>query len=256
MEDQLVISGVINMARMWEAPARAMGRPWVRWDDAWAADSELPSRFFSRVIVVRRLDPAAAPGLAGRIHEFYASHPDGGPYVVVDTWATIDLEPHGFKRAMTLPFMVRLPGGPAGPRPTREIREARSDSDLADFVHVVVEGFGIAELTDVPASRVMDERVLEERPLRLWVAYEEGRPVGTSAAYVADGVVGVYLVGVVPDMRRKGIGEALTWQATLVDRASPCTLQASTGGRPIYERMGYVTAAECAMWISKNRRDR
>lgn len=256
MNEQLVVSGVLNMARMWETPARTMGGRWVRWDDAWASDSGLPSQMFSRVVIIRRLDPSVAYGLAERVVRFFGERPEGGPYLVVDTWATLDLEPSGFKRWWTLPFMVRVPGGPtdtSGPRSNLEIREARSKSEIGGFVTALVEGFALSDLRDLPAARVLDERVVADGSMRCWVAYADGQPVGTSVAYHSDGVVGVYLVGVVPAMRRKGLGEALTWCATLSDRALPCTLQASELGRPVYERMGYVTGAGCAMWVRATR---
>ena len=237
------------MARMWEGPVRSMGGQWVRWDDAWAADSALPTRMFSRVTVIRRLDPTAATQLAVRIIRFYQGRPDGGPYLVNDPWATLDLEPYGFTRWITLPFMLRAPGGSPGSRSGLEIRAVRSKSEMETFVRTLVEGFGISELTDLPSSRIMDERVLAAGAMRCWIAFADGQPVGTSVAYVSDGIVGVYLVSVVPRARRQGLGEALTWLAALADSAAPSTLQASKLGRPVYERMGYVTALECQTWV-------
>lgn len=241
------------MARMWEGPARAIGGEWVRWDDAWAADSGLPTRMFSRVTVLRRLDPAAAPELAERIIRFYSGRPEGGPYLVNDPWATLDFEPYGFTRWITLPFMVRAPGGTPGSRSGLEIRAVRSRSEMEMFVQALVQGFGISELTNLPASRIMDERVLADSAMRCSIAFGGGQPIGTSVAYVSDGIVGVYLVSVVPSARRQGVGEALTWHATLADSAAPSTLQASTLGRPVYERMGYVTAIECQTWVKTAR---
>ncbi len=243
------------MARMWEGPARAIAGHWSRWEDAWAADSGLPTRMFNRVTVLRRLDPAAAPELAERIVRFFLDHPDGGPYLVNDPWATLDLEPYGFRRWITLPFMVRAPGGTPGSRSGLEIRAVRSKSEMDMFVRALVEGFGISELTNLPSSRIMDERVLADGAMRCWIAFADGQPVGTSVAYVSDGIVGVYLVSVLPSARRRGLGEALTWHATLADSASPSTLQASELGRPVYERMGYVTALECATWVRTVRDD-
>jgi GNAT superfamily N-acetyltransferase len=241
------------MARIWETPASAMGGRRVRWDDAWAADSGLPSRMFNRAIIIRRLDPSSAAELAERILRFYGSRPDGGPYLVVDTWATLDLEPYGFKRWLTLPFMIRAPGGTPETRPDLEIRPVQSKSDMAMFVRALVEGFAISELTNLPPSRIMDERVLADGAMRCWIAFRDGQPIGTSVAYVSDGIVGVYLVSVVPSARRQGLGEALTWHAALADSAAPSTLQASTLGRPVYERMGYLTALECQTWIKTAR---
>ena len=83
MEESVIRSGVLNMARMWEAPARTLGGRWYRWDDAWAADSTLAARLLNRVTVVRRLHPSRGD-LAQRIMECYADRPDGGEYLVND----------------------------------------------------------------------------------------------------------------------------------------------------------------------------
>ena len=208
------------MARMWETPARTMGGRFARWDDAWAGDSTVPHRLLNRVIVVRRLDPSAAAGLAERVSRFYAARPDGGEYLVNDPWATLDLAPYGFTRWWTLPHMVRSPA----PGPERnldlEINEVHSTGDFEDFVTTLVAGFRVPELGGTPATRLLDERVLADGAMRCWVGFVSGRPVGTSVAYVSDGVVGVYLVSVLPAMRGRGFGEALTWQATLADRGA------------------------------------
>ncbi len=232
-----------------------MGRHWVRWEDAWAADSGLPTRMFNRVTVLRRLDPAAAPELAERIIHFYVGRPDGGPYLVNDAWATLDLEPYGFERWITLPFMVRKPGVPPDTRSDLEIRPVRSNRDVAMLGRALVEGFAISELINQPPPRIVDERVLADGAIRCWIAFADGQPIGTSVAYVSDGVVGVYLVSVVPSARRHGYGEVLTWHATLADSAAPSTLQASELGHPVYERMGYVTALERATWVRTVRDD-
>ena len=248
LERQVVDSGVHNMARMWEAPARTMGGRWARWDDAWAADSTLPTRLLNRVTIVRRHPPSAAGQLAERIEEFYAARPDGGEYLVNDPWATADLEPYGFTRWRSLPFMIRHPRAAPPRRSDLKIRECRSPDDFADFVSTLVEGFGLQELEDVPTNRILDERILTEPAVRCWIGVLAGRTIGTSVALVAGGVVGVYLVSVLPAMRGRGFGQDLTWHATLADRA-PATLQASAMGLPVYRRMGYGNALECATWI-------
>lgn len=249
MDEQHVVSGVLNMARMWETPARTMGRRWVRWEEAWAADSALPTRMFNRVTVLKRLDPAAAPELAERIIRFFGTRPAGGEYLINDPWGTLDLASYGFKRWWTLPFMVRAPRD-APSRPfDLEIAEVRSKGQVAAFVNALVEAFAISELTGISTSRIMDDRVLVDGAMKCWVAFADGRPIGTAVAYHSDGIVGVYLVGVVPGMRRRGLGEALTWQATLSGAGAPATLQASEMGRPVYERMGYVKALDCATWV-------
>ena len=246
-------AGALNMARMWEAPARSIGGRWARWDDAWAVDSGLRTRVFNRVTILRRLDSSSAPELVARINKFYGVNPDGGEYLINDPWATLRLEAHGFERWWSLPFMVRPPGGAPRRDSDLEIRSVRSKHDLDVFVQTLVQAFAIAELENVPASLFMNEKVLADGAMRCWVGIADDRAIGTSVAYVSDGVVGVYLISVVPAMRRRGFGETLTWQATLADDTAPSTLQSSESGRPVYERMGYVTALECATWVNTAR---
>jgi GNAT superfamily N-acetyltransferase len=88
---------------------------------------------------------------------------------------------------------------------------------------------------------------LDER-FRVWVGRIEDRAVTTATAYIADGFVGVYAVATAPDARGHGYGEAMTWAATMSRPELPATLQASSMGRPIYERMGYRTVAEFTVW--------
>lgn len=88
----------------------------------------------------------------------------------------------------------------------------------------------------------------------MWVAFMDERVIGTDVALVGHGVVGVYLVTVVDTARGRGFGEALTWRATLADPALPATLQASSMGKPLYERMGYRTIATCQTWVGQRRR--
>ena len=97
-----------------------------------------------------------------------------------------------------------------------------------------------------PAS-LLTAACLDES-FRTWVGYEDGKPVTTASAYVDDRFVGIYAVATLPEARGRGFGAAVTWAATLCRPEMPATLQASSMGRPIYERMGYRTVAEFGVW--------
>lgn len=77
--------------------------------------------------------------------------------------------------------------------------------------------------------------------------------MSTATAYVSDGLVGVYAVATIPEARRHGYGEAVSWAATLCERDLTATLQASDMGQPIYDRMGYRAVAEFSEWEKPTR---
>ena len=77
---------------------------------------------------------------------------------------------------------------------------------------------------------------------RRYIGYDQGRPVASSAMVLHSGVAGIYAVATLPEARRKGIGDAMT----RIPLLAACqqgyrigTLQASSMGRPVYQRMGF-----------------
>jgi hypothetical protein len=83
---------------------------------------------------------------------------------------------------------------------------------------------------------------------RAWVGMVGDNAVSTATAYLSDGFVGVYAVATVEEARGRGYGEAVTWSATLCEPELPATLQSTSLGRPVYERMGYQTVTTFTVW--------
>lgn len=247
--DDIVASGIVNMAATWEFVAKKTGGRSMRWHDVWAADSGSRTRVFNRATVVRRVEPSSAEMLAERIVRFFAGG-EGGDYILNDPWGSVDLGPFGFEPWWSLPFMVLLPGAtPQPPPPGFEVVRVADEGTLAAFEHALVAGFPIPELQEPRTGAVFDGRALGDSSFRMWLGLVDGLPIGTSVAHVRDGVVGVYLVAVIEEARRRGFGEALTWRALLANASVPSTLQASAMGRPLYERMGYQRVLDCATWV-------
>jgi ribosomal protein S18 acetylase RimI-like enzyme len=68
----------------------------------------------------------------------------------------------------------------------------------------------------------------------------------------AFGVSAIANVGVVPQARRRGIGEAMTGRALSDAVRAGCTaayLQASAMGYPVYERMGFREVRSWTGWL-------
>ena len=89
---------------------------------------------------------------------------------------------------------------------------------------------------------------LDERRARLFVGWTGDRPVAASSAWIAEGINDVTVVATLPDARRRGYGEALTWRAALADPSLPAMLVSSDDGRPVYERMGFLPLFRFTLW--------
>lgn len=75
-----------------------------------------------------------------------------------------------------------------------------------------------------------------------WVGTVDGTPVTTTRLHTAAGVAGIYAVVTTVDARRHGYGEAITRHVLHAARDGGlriATLQASSAGRGVYERIGF-----------------
>lgn len=77
---------------------------------------------------------------------------------------------------------------------------------------------------------------------KLFVGYQAGEPVATVSLSFRAGVAGIYGVGTIPEVRRQGIGTAMTTVALAEAKAAGyriATLHASPSGQGIYRRLGF-----------------
>lgn len=126
-----------------------------------------------------------------------------------------------------------------------QVREVTAET-AGTFAVVLEAGFG---MPGAAASPWADPRVFNA-DLRGYIGYLDGEPVATAAAFLAHGIVDVEMVSCLDRCRGQGIGEALTWSATLADPTRPAMLMASDLGRPIYERMGYFPVLRMTLWFA------
>lgn len=159
-----------------------------------------------------------------------------------------ELRMHGAREAGTVPVMAVHLARMTAPAPPPELTiEEVTDADgLAEWVHAHAEPLGVP--TDKVAAAVEDERDRSDAPgsYRRFVGRTDGRVVCTSAVLLAAGVAGVYVVATDERYQRRGYGTAITAAALRAAQAagmSVGTLQASSAGRPVYERMGFETVA-------------
>jgi GNAT superfamily N-acetyltransferase len=129
------------------------------------------------------------------------------------------------------------------------LRRVESAADLRRFDQVMVAAFG----GPWAAPDLLETRGLLDAPaMTHYLGIYNGRPVATATRLLCEGLAGVFNVGVVPEVRGRGIGTAITWRAALEGRDEGATasfLQASRMGAPIYRRMGYQTVSSYTIWF-------
>lgn len=156
------------------------------------------------------------------------------------------LEAHGLILLATLPCMavdLQVPVPTPSLASTVTIREVTDASMLADWSQAAIAGFNILpEVIHLFAALSPVLGYGEQSPLRNFVAYLDGEPVGSSTVYLHAGVAGIYCVSVIPKARRYGIGAALTRIPLKVAQRLGYRfgmLLSSEMGVPIYRRLGF-----------------
>jgi hypothetical protein len=215
------------------------------WDAAALFDAASPV-VFDNAVVLRR--PVSTDELDEIIDTARVFFPPERRWLLLSAWPLPDLTDAALTLMGHPPFMMR----PAGPPTDRrggpanfEIREV-TPAEAATFGATLETGFGMPGAATSPWS----DRRLFDGDIKAYIGYLDGEPVGTAAAFLAHGVVDVEMISCVEKCRGKGIGEALTWAATLADPSRPAMLMASDSGRPIYERMGYIPILRMTLWYS------
>ncbi len=106
---------------------------------------------------------------------------------------------------------------------------------------------------DPALASYLPESFAADPDVRVFTAWLDERPVGTSIAIRTGDVAGVYGVGTIPEARRRGVGAATSWAAVAAGRAWGCqtiVLQATEMGLPVYASMGFRTVARYAMFTT------
>lgn len=249
--DTLLRRFLVNWTASIEAHGVPLGARTLRRDDLAAVDVGRPAFGDNVATLLAPLVPEDTGEVVTALDDFYGFVAGGstGTVFLFSAWPTPDLRPHGWTLAEYMPLMLRSPGGALPPTPPGlRIEEVRDEGSLRDFETAIVRGFESHDLEARGPGAAFSPGILADDRLRLWVGREGERPVCAAATFVAEGINDVTLVATVPEARRRGYGEAVTWRATLADPTSPSLLIATEEGRPVYERMGYVSLFRFALW--------
>jgi GNAT superfamily N-acetyltransferase len=138
---------------------------------------------------------------------------------------------------------------PSAPPEGVTLRRVVDPDELRAVVELEVRVFGTSREV---AERMLGPSVLEAPGIRVALATLEGEPAGYAWTNVHERAVGVFGVATAPELRRRGVGRAVTSFAV---HDAPCVdvawLQPTELARPLYEAMGFEPVSQWEVWTRR-----
>lgn len=204
---------------------------------------------YGNAVLTTHLEPDRADAVIDETLERFRER--GAPFVwwVLPSASPDDLADRltarGLVDAGTWPGYAVEVGRLAQPQPVEglEIRRVRREDDLDAYVGVFAPILSPSPaFTDVFVRAMRRIGLGDDAPEVHFLGILHGEPVATVSLVTAGGAAGIYNVTTVEAARGRGIGAAMTVAAARhgAERGfTIATLQASTMGRPVYERLGF-----------------
>jgi hypothetical protein len=247
--DTLLRRFLFNLAAFHETPVAAAGGRVLRRDDFAAADLGRPAAMYNAATLLRPLPVDRATETLDAVEGFFDGHGSGEAYLW-SAWPTPDLRPRGWVLEGHPPLLLRPPGsGPVPPVPPglRVERVAGVDG-LRDWERVAVDGFPYRELQPYRPGALLDERVLADGRLRLWVGYEDDASVCVGSLFVAEGVAAFSLGVTLPEARRRGYWAAMAAVRLVEEPGLPAVGVFSDMSRSSAEAIGFLPLTRFTLW--------
>lgn len=247
-DDNLTKRYVWDYAAFMESTADVLGWPIRRTERFVAVDAGTGFAFQNCAVPLRPFGLGETSDVVAEIEAFFRARP-GGPFLLWCGFPVPPLADRGWQAMGHPPLMLRPAGGAAPALPDGlEIVPVTNARLLDEYLTTLVEAFPVPELAGTPGAGY-GPGLLDVPGWKMWVGRIDGRPVGTAGVHVHGGTNNVEWISARPEVRGRGVGAALTWAATLADPDLPAMLIASDPGRPVYERMGYLTLSRFTLWF-------
>jgi GNAT superfamily N-acetyltransferase len=133
-----------------------------------------------------------------------------------------------------------------------ELRRVASAADAESYWEVAADAYATNGFPEEVFASYDRHEGLWADGVAAFLALLDDRPAGIAMTIVSHGVAGIYWVGTSQDARGRGLGQALTTaavEAGFDTGPDLISLQASSLGRPIYERMGFEAIYEYELWL-------
>jgi hypothetical protein len=249
VSDTLLRRFLFNLAAFNELPAVAAGARVLRRDDLAAADLGRPAAMHNAATLLRPLPFDRAGDTLDVVEGFFDGHGSGEAYLW-SAWPTPDLRPRGWVLEGHPPLLLRPAGGPPPPPVPPGLRAERVTGveGLRDWERVAVDGFPYRELQPYRPGVLLEERALADERLRLWVGYEDNRPVCIGTLFVDAGVAAFSLGVTLAEARRRGYWAAMAGVRLLEEPDLPAVGIFSDMSRPPAEALGFLPLTRFTLW--------
>lgn len=229
-----------NSAAFWAATGVARGHEVIRRPGflAVAGDARAGLRILIQQPGLGADEVAEITDLAGRA---------AGPVDAEDPFSATDLSHLGM-RTWQMPVMLRPPGPVE--TPAMPVDRVRDEDDLHEAERAVIGGFELARFEPHRGGELFPMALIEQPGVDVFVARIDGTVAGACVTVVDAGFGSHYWVGTPAAFRSRGVGRAVMLGSLAPLADLPVTLTASRLGRPLYESLGFTTAAQSTWWSS------
>ncbi len=155
----------------------------------------------------------------------------------------------GLQRADPVPLMVYRPANAPQCTNSFEMVRVKEENHVPPANLVAALGFG---LDPDMVNRTFAPPYIHGPGVDLFLARQEGTAVSSVQTVRAGEIVGIWAMATVPHHQRKGAGTALLNHAMAYhceQGAGLFYLVATPAGRPLYEKIGFRTVSEAAVWL-------
>lgn len=124
------------------------------------------------------------------------------------------------------------------------IRQVKDSTGIQDIVSVINNILPSEEQSAIESFYEQSAPILLSKAssLTFFVGYENRKPISLSSAFYDQGIASIFDVIVLPEMRGKGLGKAMTLQAMLSAQEKgfhKCVLTATNDAKYLYKKLGF-----------------